>query len=253
MEVEYYGIFGLAWSVSQSHPKCFRVLFGSYLLACVIASCDLVGVTQPTLAWFTAEQAMCVGNPTCILAYLPIFVLGTVMGAHWTAMQHLPKRILNIIAPILMAGLLLSTIIGVFLRGMFPALEFQSTWLPVRVSYNWLGVTFVPQAFYHFTFVSPFNLVFVFGLIASAAISVPSLDFLQSKPFMFLGEISFGLYVLHPVVGGLMYRTFDGTVGTWYILLYFGASILVAWASNCFFEKPVGGVVKWLGALVLKR
>ena len=58
----------------------------------------------------------------------------------------------------------------------------------------------------------------------------------------FLGDLSFGLYVYHLIARYIIHRALDAT--SLAILLYFGASVVVARLSLVYFERPLMRLVQ---------
>jgi len=87
------------------------------------------------------------------------------------------------------------------------------------------------------TWAEPTNWFVIYGLFVCALYGSKSLSFLAWKPFVFLGEISYGLYLLHyPLIVHLNIPQIGATAN---LLLAFALTIMIAYLSFRFFEKPV--------------
>jgi len=87
------------------------------------------------------------------------------------------------------------------------------------------------------TWADPSSWIIVYGLFICALYGSKSLAFLGWKPFVFIGEISYGLYLLHyPLVEHINIPQI-GPMGN--LLLAFALTVMIAYLSFRFFEKPV--------------
>ena len=85
-----------------------------------------------------------------------------------------------------------------------------------------------------------FNAVIAFwivGWLAFAELKF-SRGFFEWKPFIFLGQISYGMYLLHNIVPGLLLGLKTEVLAL-DLLLYFTTLVLLCWFLNRFFEKPI--------------
>jgi peptidoglycan/LPS O-acetylase OafA/YrhL len=93
---------------------------------------------------------------------------------------------------------------------------------------------------------------FTLGTLATATIVAcivgreePSRPILVSRPFTYIGKVSYGMYILHPIVLGFvaaLAERLDLLHGAGYLLVivvYLGAVISVASISFKFFESPI--------------
>ena len=77
----------------------------------------------------------------------------------------------------------------------------------------------------------------IVGWLAFAELKF-SRGFFEWKPFIFLGQISYGMYLLHNIVPGLLLGLKTEILAL-NLLLYFTTLVLLCWLLNRFFEKPI--------------
>jgi len=101
-----------------------------------------------------------------------------------------------------------------------------------------------------------FNIIYIPAVIAHEVIAIASLSMimgqvmvnrriinLENKLCDFIGKISYGIYVIHPIIILLLsifYKGLDITIGFKYILVYSSvvlSTIFIAWLSYTYFEK----------------
>ncbi|MGY4859441.1 acyltransferase family protein [Cryobacterium sp. AP23] len=105
-----------------------------------------------------------------------------------------------------------------------------------------LGLSISPGAGYMSTWLDPITWLIVYGLFLSCLLVLPSLRFLDSKPFTVLGDISYGLYLLHfPILE--LAAHFLG-VNVLSFLAATLASAGLAWLSYRFFEVPTMRLIR---------
>ena len=189
-------------------------------------------------SWLSSEWYICSGNAYCFTAYAPFFVLGAWLGARhrsrgahaasggWASELLGPLFLLAVCVPFgPMDGLqkplmhaLANTNSG---DGVFP---------------------FAPRR-YVFSYLNPYNVVCAVGLVMCAASGPRTLaPVLESRVLQFLGDLSFGIYVYHFIARYIIHRALDAT--SLAILLYFGASVVVARLSLVYFERPLMRLVQ---------
>ena len=102
-----------------------------------------------------------------------------------------------------------------------------------------------------------FSIIHIPPVIAHEVIAVASLSMimgqvivkqriinLENKPLDFIGKISYGIYVIHPIIVLLLsqlFKNMDMAVSIKYVLVYSSvvlSTIVVAWLSYTYFEKP---------------
>lgn len=84
------------------------------------------------------------------------------------------------------------------------------------------------------------------GLIMSQVAATPKIINLENKCFDFVGKISYGIYVIHPIVIFLLSKLYcklsvDCRLPIQYGMIYFGTTIItiiLAWISYTLYEKP---------------
>jgi peptidoglycan/LPS O-acetylase OafA/YrhL len=108
-----------------------------------------------------------------------------------------------------------------------------------------------PGNIYTSTWLDPVTWFIVCGLFVCCLMESPGLAVLDSRPFVFLGNISYGLYLLHYPILEITAR-FVGTslLG---LLVGAGASVGLAWASYRWFELPVMEIIRGRRALRTSR
>lgn len=62
--------------------------------------------------------------------------------------------------------------------------------------------------------------------------------FFEWRPFIFLGQISYGMYLLHNIVPGFLLGLKTEILAV-NLLMYFGALVILCWLLNRFFERPI--------------
>ncbi len=88
----------------------------------------------------------------------------------------------------------------------------------------------------------PLNWIIVYGLFLSALYGSKGLAFLTWRPFVFLGEISYGVYLLHyPFLEHLRIPQL-GNAGNFLLALL--CTVAIAYLSFRFFEKPVAKFIR---------
>ncbi|MYL56330.1 acyltransferase family protein [Virgibacillus halodenitrificans] len=89
--------------------------------------------------------------------------------------------------------------------------------------------------------------VMIFYLIVSG-----KLKFLNNKPLVFLGSISYALYLVHQNIGYVIINFMEsiGLENEFFIVIPITISILLAWILTKFVEKPIQF---WLGGMYKRR
>lgn len=83
--------------------------------------------------------------------------------------------------------------------------------------------------------------VFVFIFLLFYLFVYDQLKFFSWKPFIFLGYISYPLYLLHQNIGFVLMRKMEPYIGNEYLLIFITMVLIVtlAWLVTRFLEKPV--------------
>lgn len=89
----------------------------------------------------------------------------------------------------------------------------------------------------------PINWILVYGLFISALYGSKSLTFLTWRPFVFLGEISYGFYLLHYPFLEHLDIPYIGKLGNFALALVF--TITLAYLSYRFFERPLAKRIRY--------
>ena len=108
----------------------------------------------------------------------------------------------------------------------------------VRFEHNWV----IDSHLFLRTWADPINWVIVYTVFCCAMLNAKSLRFLTTRPFVLLGEISFGFYLIHyPIIKIVK------SLGIPLPLQFLSALIVVglmAWYSYQYFEKPANKLVR---------
>ncbi len=185
-----------------------------------------------------------------ILMTAVLYVSSQVVHLHYFPLRHVLSD--NIIDTILFNPVIH---VNQFLIGMFGGFLFGKIKLP-SVKYKWsmyvlffmvmLLMTFIPADLScHVGLIAPVFMLFILSL------SVFNPPFLNIKPFVYIGEISYGIYILQLPV----YILFDN-LNSRYIhmgkrdFFYFFVCMLIlaASASYALFEKPISRKINALNA-----
>ncbi len=85
-----------------------------------------------------------------------------------------------------------------------------------------------------------FNLLFtgLVGLVVCRS-GHPGLGFLRGPILGYLGRISYGLYLYHGLVFGMVHRLYGGNVPAWVVLASTAATVALAGLSWAYLERPV--------------
>jgi peptidoglycan/LPS O-acetylase OafA/YrhL len=93
-----------------------------------------------------------------------------------------------------------------------------------------------------YTWIAGFYLL----LLLLALYTKPVAAVVRNRPLMFLGSISYGTYLIHPAVAGLLHGQLrhadprmDDLAGVAVTAAALGLTILLAWASYTYFEAPI--------------
>ena len=108
----------------------------------------------------------------------------------------------------------------------------------VRLEAGWV----MSEDFFTRTWADPVNWLVVYGVFLCAMLNVRSFNFLNARPVVFLGEISFGFYLVHYPILKIIYGM--GLPKFLQFPACFVVVTLLAWLSFTFFEKPTNQVIK---------
>ncbi|MEH6585723.1 MAG: acyltransferase [Halioglobus sp.] len=103
----------------------------------------------------------------------------------------------------------------------------------VRLEAGWV----LAENFFVRTWADPLNWLIVYGVFFCAMLNVRQFKFFKSRPVVFLGEISFGFYLLHYPILKLIHTL--GFPQSLQFLLCLVLTTVLAWLSYTYFEKPV--------------
>jgi len=82
----------------------------------------------------------------------------------------------------------------------------------------------------------------VYSIFFCAMLNVKSFSFLNTRPFVFLGEISFGFYLIHYPILKIVHSM--NVPQTLQFLTSFVVITGLAWLSYTFFEKPANRFIR---------
>lgn len=200
VEIQFYVTFIAAWWLYGRLGRMAIVLVA-------------VLVTAPALFYMAVYQA----TPTILPTYGFAFFLGALTADLMPIIQsRLGGRVPSLTGAVFLVLLFLNT----------PELRER------------VGLTIVdPSQVFLSTWLDPITWVIVYGLFVSCLLTLPSLRLLDSRPFVQLGNISYGLYLLHyPII-----EIVDRTIGNSPLGLITAAvaSCGLAWLSYRYFEVPL--------------
>ena len=231
VEVQFYVVFVPAWFVWR-RTVLRRLACVALLLAYCLALLDWTGSrlhVANAMTFFRDEAqtvCCCHRNPSCSPAYLPAFGAGVVCGVYFVPMRALVREAAprwgglatQLLAPAFLAALLLNR------RYLFRS--------PAPASSPFDEV-----------FGDPSNWLIVPGAILGCAGQTRATRALEARWLTVLGELSYGIYMLHyPVIVAcvlLLKDAVDPPLLEPLTLLSSGAATgLLAWLSLHWFERP---------------
>jgi len=211
VEVQFYLVFTLFWIFYRRNAsRQFLLLFVALTAVPSILLFPRLGYVPPVFS-----------------SYSFAFFVGIGSALVYPRIRNSPKsnRWANVLA--------LPAIVAFFLN--LPA---------VRVEQGWL----LGDHFFLRTWLDPVNWIVVCTVFYCALLNARRFNFLNARPFVFLGEISFGFYLIHYPV--LKIAKAAGVP----VLLQFPVSFAVitflAWLSYHYFEKPAN---IWMKRQLLRR
>lgn len=108
----------------------------------------------------------------------------------------------------------------------------------VRIEMGW---TFSDE-FFARTWGDPINWIVVYSVFFCAMMNVKLFNFLNKRSLVFLGEISFGFYLVHYPILKILQNT--NLPGPLQFLVSFLLVTILAWLSYAYFEKPVNQLIR---------
>lgn len=205
VEVQFYGVFIIFWILYQRNTG-------------VLPIAGLIALTVvPTLILYPRLGYV----PALFSSYsLPFFIgIGTAI--------LYPRIERNPFFHKLAACAAVPCVIALLLN--LPAVRYEHGWV--------LG-----DGFFIRTWADPLNWIIVYCLFFCAMLNAKALNFLNTRPFVLLGEISFGFYLIHyPILKIVKALAVP-------VPLQFVTSALVislmAWVSYNYFEKPANNSLR---------
>ena len=204
VEMQFYAAFMLMWLLYPRLGKWALIIFG-------------VLITIPAGIYFMLLDA----RPSILPTYGFAFIIGSLLGVYLPEIRHLlGGRVPEFVGALFLILLFVNT----------PGLREQ------------LGLSMSPGAGYTSTWLDPITWLIVLGLFVSCLLASKSLAFLDWKPFILLGDISYGLYLMHyPILE--ITAQFIG-VNAMGLLVASVTSVGLAWLSYRFFELPTMRVIR---------
>lgn len=205
VEVQFYVVFIVFWILFQRHTSMPLMIF--FIALTVIPSFILV----PRLGYV----------PALFSSYSLTFFIG--IG---TAMLY-PRISSSPFCNKLAAYAAIPSIIALFLN--LPA---------VRLEHNWI----LDEHFFIRTWADPINWVIVYSVFFCAMLNARGLKFLNTRPLVLLGEISFGFYLVHYPLLKIV-KSLGVPVALQFLVSCIVISI-VAWVLYNYFEKPANKLIR---------
>ncbi|MEH6517199.1 MAG: acyltransferase [Halioglobus sp.] len=205
VEVQFYFAFIVFWFLHRR--KAGLPLLGAFVALTVVPSIILFFKLGYVPAIFSSYS-------------LPFFV-GIATAINYTRLSQ--SRFCNAIA----AYCAIPSLIALFIN--LPAIRADAGWV-------------IADDFFIRTWADPLNWLVVYSLFFCAMLNAKSFQFLNTRPFIFLGEISFGFYLIHypilKIVHGLSLPQ------SLQFLTSLVVTIGLAWLSYTYFEKPANRMVR---------
>jgi peptidoglycan/LPS O-acetylase OafA/YrhL len=205
VEVQFYFVFVVFWLLYQRGAG--PVVLTLFALLTIVPSIFL----YPKLGYV----------PALFSSYSVPFFVGIITAMNYSRLTRSPllNRLVRYLA--------IPAVIALFLN--FPAIRAERGWV-------------LDDHFFIRTWADPVNWIIVYGVFFCAMFNPGSLGFLNTRPIVFLGEISFGFYLIHyPILKIIKHMAVP-------VPLQFLVSLVVitamAWLLYRFFEKPANTLVR---------
>jgi peptidoglycan/LPS O-acetylase OafA/YrhL len=205
VEVQFYFVFIIFWFLHNRNT--------SLLLLCAFVGLSIV----PGIILFLKSGFV----PAVFSSYSLPFFVGIVTAINYSRISQ--SRFWRATA----AYCAIPGLIALFLN--LPAIRAETGWV-------------IADNFYLRTWADPVNWLVVYSIFFCAMLNVKSLNFLNTRPFVFLGEISFGFYLLHYPILKIIYSM--NLPQSLQFLMTFVVVTLLAWLSYTCFEKPVNQIIR---------
>ena len=108
----------------------------------------------------------------------------------------------------------------------------------IRADAGWV----IADDFFVRTWADPLNWLVVYSIFFCAMLNVKSFSFLNTRPFVFLGEISFGFYLIHYPILKIVHSL--NLPLSLQFLTSLGVITALAWLSYTYFEKPANRIIR---------
>jgi peptidoglycan/LPS O-acetylase OafA/YrhL len=205
VEVQFYFVFVVFWLLYQRGVSPY-VLTGFALLTTIPSI-----LLYPRLGYV----------PALFSSYSVPFFVGIITAINYSRLTQNP------LLTRLVGYLAIPSLIALFLN--LPA---------IRAEHGWV----LDEDFFMRTWADPVNWLVVYGVFFCAMFNPKSLGFFNARPMVFLGEISFGFYLIHyPILKIVKHMAVP-------VYLQFLVSLavitLMAWVLYRFFEKPANSLVR---------
>jgi len=209
VEIQFYVVFVAFWALYQKGSNAY-LLFLFIILTMV-----------PSIVLYRSIHHL----PAIVSSYSYAFFLGSITALLFEKIKLHPnsKRISNIIG--------------------FPALVLLFINLPeLRVQF---GLVF-SENFYLKTWGDPITWIIVYTVFLCAALNAQSLFVLNTRFFVYLGNISYGFYLIHYPVLMFCVKEVNIALPAKFILAFFLA-VALSHVSFYYFEKPASIKIRQFG------
>jgi peptidoglycan/LPS O-acetylase OafA/YrhL len=205
VEVQFYFVFVVFWVLYQRGAG--PVVLILFALLTTIPSIFL----YPKLGYV----------PALFSSYSVPFFVGVITAMNYSRLTRSP------LLTRLVGYLAIPAVIALFLN--LPA---------IRAEHGWV----LDDDFFIRTWADPVNWIVVYGVFFCAMFNPGSLGFLNIRPIVFLGEISFGFYLIHyPILKIIKHMAVPVSLQ---FLVSLAVITLMAWVLYRFFEKPANRLVR---------
>jgi peptidoglycan/LPS O-acetylase OafA/YrhL len=205
VEVQFYAVFVIFWILHDRNSGALA--FAILITLTVIPSVILYSRLGYVPALFSSYS-------------LPFFIgIGTALAyPHMRGKPFFQKLAAYIALPSIFALLL-----------NLPALRLEHGWV-------------LDDSFFVRTWADPINWLIVYSLFLCALLNARALNFLNARPFVLLGEISFGFYLIHYPVLKII-KSIGVPVPFQFVTSAVAIS-LMAWLSYRHFEQPASQMLR---------
>lgn len=215
VEVQFYVIFVGFWALYKKGLSAFFLLL------------FIISTMLPSVVFYLAFSEL----PKIVSTYSYAFFFGVLSALLYDNIKHSPsaRKLSNIIA--------------------LPALLLLFVNLPaIRVKYD---IFVFGDSAMSRIWGDPITWTIVFVVFLSAALNASSLNILNSKFFVRLGDISFGFYLIHYPVLAFFVSEVNIALPAKFMLAFI-VTFMLSHVSFYFFEKPVAKKIRSFGRVKQK-